>query len=103
MKSETTTVASCESSEACKGPSTSGPAYAAPSTAVPTGSGNLSPQSGVLPTKAVKPAPKLTRAQKLNRALKACRKLKGKKRRVACERSARKSYGPKTSTRKGKR
>ncbi len=39
---------------------------------------------------------KLTNAQKLAAALKACRKKKGKSRRKACERAARKRYGPKS-------
>ncbi len=42
----------------------------------------------------IKPKP-LTRAQKLALALKACRKLKHKHKRKACERKARKRYGPK--------
>jgi DNA-binding beta-propeller fold protein YncE len=45
------------------------------------------------PKKEKKAAPKpLTRAQKLANALKACHRLKQKKRRVACERKARKAY-----------
>jgi hypothetical protein len=35
-------------------------------------------------------------------ALKACRKLRSKKKRVLCERSARKSYGP-PARKKGKK
>jgi hypothetical protein len=50
---------------------------------------------------------KATRAQLLAKALKACRKKKNKHRRVACERAARKKYGPpakhkKSSTKKKK-
>jgi hypothetical protein len=37
----------------------------------------------------------LTRAQKLKKALKACHKKKNKAKRVACEKQARKKYGPK--------
>jgi hypothetical protein len=37
---------------------------------------------------------KATRAQKLAKALKACRKKKNKHKRIACERVARKKYGP---------
>jgi hypothetical protein len=37
---------------------------------------------------------KATRAQLLAKALKACRKKKNKHKRVACERAARKKYGP---------
>ncbi len=45
----------------------------------------------------VKPNSKpLTRAQKLAKALKACKKDKKKSKRQACERAARKKYGPKT-------
>ena len=47
---------------------------------------------GVLPSQA-KSKP-LTRAQKLAKALKACKKDKQKKKRVACEKAARKKYGP---------
>jgi hypothetical protein len=46
----------------------------------------------------------LTRAQKLAAALKACHKKKAKTKRAACERRARKQYGPpKTKTKKKKR
>ncbi len=38
----------------------------------------------------------------LAKALKACKKLKKKKKRVACEKKARKKYGPKKSKKKGK-
>jgi hypothetical protein len=41
----------------------------------------------------------LTRAQKLSQALKACRK-KPKRKRVACEKQARKKYGAKASKKK---
>jgi hypothetical protein len=37
---------------------------------------------------------KETRSQKLAKALKACRKKKNKHKRIACERQARKKYGP---------
>jgi hypothetical protein len=57
-----------------------------------------------LPSKiAVKPKAKpLTRAQKLKNALKACHKKKSKSKRVACEKQARKKYGPKKSGTKHK-
>jgi DNA-binding beta-propeller fold protein YncE len=42
-----------------------------------------------------KPPVKLTRAQKLKRALAACRRKHSKRRRVACERQARRRYGAK--------
>ncbi len=43
---------------------------------------------------------KLSRAQKLKKALKACRKKKNKAKRVACERNARKKYGPRKGHKK---
>ncbi len=43
-----------------------------------------------------------SRAQKLSRALKACRKEKGKRKRVVCEKRARKSYGAKAKGRGGR-
>jgi hypothetical protein len=46
---------------------------------------------GVLPSKTVKP----TRVQLLAKALKACRKDKHKRKRLACEKQARKRYAPK--------
>jgi hypothetical protein len=43
----------------------------------------------------------LTRAQKLAKALKACKRDKQKAKRLACEKQARKKYGPsKSSTKK---
>jgi PKD repeat protein len=60
-----------------------------------------SPVSGQTPPSGVKgsTARTLTTAQKLTKALRACRKVKPKKRRVSCEKLARKRYAPK----KGKR
>lgn len=47
------------------------------------------------PVPATKPKPKpLTRTQKLSRALKACRRDRRKSKRMACERQARRRYGP---------
>ena len=46
---------------------------------------------GVLPSKTAKP----TRAQLLAKALKVCRKDKHKRKRLACEKQARKRYAPK--------
>jgi hypothetical protein len=46
---------------------------------------------------------KLTRAQKLKKALKACRKKHNKAKRVACERSARKKYGPRKAHKRSAR
>jgi hypothetical protein len=55
--------------------------------------------SGVLGKK----VKKLTRAQKLAKALKACHKLKKKSKRQACEKAARKKYGPKKPAKKKKK
>ncbi|HEY7934877.1 MAG TPA: NHL repeat-containing protein [Solirubrobacteraceae bacterium] len=69
-------------------PSPSGP----PSSSSPGGStGPGSPQSPA-PSKTLKPK-SLTRAQKLSRALKRCKK-EPKHKRAACQKKARKSYGP---------
>ncbi len=87
--------------ETCKGEEcfkryVSEQALLAPATATSSGSGNLG-QISVLGKKEAKPATTkkaLTRAQKLALALKACKKDKKKSKRVACERQARKRYGP---------
>jgi hypothetical protein len=97
------------SSQACSGESedhcrsgTSTPSFAAPASITP-GSGNLTARGETLAAKAVQKAKPLTRAQKLARALKLCKKDKKKKRRLACERTARKDYGPKTVKKSGKK
>jgi hypothetical protein len=89
----------CRSAAECRPGSTSAPAYAAPASTTSSGAGNIVvAKQQVLPEKAVKPAPKpLTRAQKLANALKTCHKDRKKSRRLACERQARKQYGPKKS------
>lgn len=85
----------CASAEACRGAG-SPPVYAPPGSLTSATSGNAGPQSGVLPAKAVKPpVKKLTKAQQLAKALKTCKKMKQKKKRVACEKQARKKYGAK--------
>lgn len=84
--------------EACKAPVSSQPAFSSPATATFSGPGNMSATS-VLGAKSKTPtkAKALTRAQKLSKALKGCRsKYKhNKKRRSACEKRARKSFGVK--------
>ncbi len=80
---------------ACEGDACQNP-VAPPNDATPGslsfhGPGNAVPA----PAPVVKPTPPLTRAQKLARALRACKKDKPKKRRVACEKQARKKYGAK--------
>jgi hypothetical protein len=75
----------CSSNESCKAPPASQPGFAGSSTSTPSGAGNLPPP----PAKATP-----TRAQKLAKALRQCRRIKRKRKRVACESSARKKYGP---------
>ena len=96
----------CSTSDTCRPAS---PAQLAPSgpsgTAVFSGPGNIvaaTPTQKVLGTTVVvKPKP-LTRRQKLVKALKSCRRshTKSKRRRVACERRARRLYGPRHKTNK---
>ena len=102
---ETHTEPECDSTAGCRPFSYSPPSEAQP--APDAGPGNLTPQHSVLPSKtAVKPKP-LTRAQKLAKALKACHKDKHRRKRVACEKQARRAYGPppkeRATTRKGGR
>jgi hypothetical protein len=86
----------CESEGGCKGAAVPTPTFGAPASSALSGSGNLPQQGGVLSEKEnVKPKPKpLTRAQKLAAALKLCKKDKRRSKRVACERQARRRYGP---------
>jgi hypothetical protein len=86
--------ASC-SGEACQGSASSGPAFGAPGSSSFTGGGNLTPGSTSFPAP-TQPKPKpLTRAQKLVKALKQCRKDKAKRKKLACEKQAKKQYGAK--------
>jgi DNA-binding beta-propeller fold protein YncE len=82
--------------EACQGSFSPGPSFSTPASTSSSGVGNLVPQVQVLAhVEAAKPTPKpLTRAQKLAKALKSCRKYKSKHKRVACEKLAKKKYGP---------
>jgi hypothetical protein len=81
----------CEG-EACQGTRSSGPLFGSPGSSSATGGGNLTP--AVEPKPVGKPTVKpLTQAQKLANALKACRHKLTKKRR-ACEKQARRAYGP---------
>jgi hypothetical protein len=83
--------------EGCKSPPSEQPSFATPSSATSSGEGNLTPAAPTV----VKPKPKpLTRAQLLAAALKKCHKLKQKKKRVACEKVARKHYGAKKASAK---
>jgi hypothetical protein len=81
--------APCEG-EGCLPPLGAPATFAHPGSTL-NGTGNLAAQ-GVAPAHTSKP-PALTRALKLAKALKACRR-KPKHRRAACERLARRRYGP---------
>jgi DNA-binding beta-propeller fold protein YncE len=89
----------CEEA-ACQGTFAVAPASQSSGSAAFSGPGNLLVASGVLgATSTAKPKPKpkpLTRAQKLTRALVSCRKKHRHSRhaKLACERRARRSYGP---------
>jgi DNA-binding beta-propeller fold protein YncE len=90
-----------ENEERCRS-ATATPSFAAPTSQTP-GSGNVVARGEALAAKAVQKAKPLTRAQKLARALKLCKKDKKKTRRLACERTARKDYGPKTAKKSEKK
>jgi DNA-binding beta-propeller fold protein YncE len=94
----------CESEAQCRPGSTSQPAFQAPASTTPGASGSVSAQQQVLHEKVSAPPAKKapTRAQKLASALKKCAKDRKKSKRQACEKQARKLYGPKKST-KGKK
>ena len=81
----------CTTADSCKGALSPQPGvFGAPASATFNGAGNVAPT----PTTTVKPKTKpLTRAQKLAKALKAC-KQKPKKKRPACQKQARRAYGP---------
>jgi hypothetical protein len=85
--------------ETCQGAGSVVPSLAAPVTATLSGAGNLAPEPVVTvakpkPSTRVKPA---TRAQRLAKALKACRRVKPAKKRLSCEKQARKLYGAKAA------
>ncbi len=86
----------CQSERECKGesPPTS-PFEGQASEAVSTAA-SVSAEHEVLGEKASQPPTQktLTRAQKLAKALKACKRDRRKTKRLACERAARRAYGP---------
>ena len=85
----------CKDEATCKTAATSAPALpGVPPSASYSGPGDIG-RVTVLAAKGGKPPVKaLTRAQKLTKALKACKKLKKKTTRAACQRQARRRYGP---------
>ncbi len=85
----------CASGEGCRPTQAPQPSYTQPPTlSSPPPSQAKPPPTADTSKPAAKPKP-LTRAQKLAHALHACRKLKRKRKRQACERKARKTYGAK--------
>ena len=81
---------SCSTGDSCKPASSPQPEiFGAPSSATFSGPGNVVPSKS---KPVVKTTKSLTRAQKLSKALRACRK-KPKRKRVVCERGARRAYG----------
>jgi hypothetical protein len=85
----------CGSVEQCRAAPVPVPSgvYGAPSSATFTGVGNVPASGGVAAVKGVVAKPAPSRAQRLAVALKACRRMRVKKRRVACEKQARRAYG----------
>jgi hypothetical protein len=84
--------AQCEG-DACQSPPPP-PLDQTPASLAFSGAGNV--LLGEAPAVVVPPKPRTVaqlRAERLARALKTCRKIKAKRRRVACETQARKSYG----------
>jgi hypothetical protein len=77
----------------CQGAAAAQSGMVVPASATFTGSGNLTAPFGTSPVAVGPRAKPLTRAQKLARALRACH-AKPKEARAACERQARKRYGP---------
>jgi hypothetical protein len=86
----------CRSTDECRALTPPSSSLGTSATARAGAAGNLTPQRAVLPSKSTeKPKPKpLTRAQKLAKALKVCAKDKNRRKRLACEKQARKRYGP---------
>ncbi|MGA8365463.1 MAG: hypothetical protein WB709_13235 [Solirubrobacteraceae bacterium] len=80
----------CLQEATCKAPAVLPTNPFAPASSAFTGAGNLVTPGG--PPKHSTPPPP-TRAEKLAKALKQCKKNKRKRKRVACERTARKKYG----------
>jgi DNA-binding beta-propeller fold protein YncE len=81
------------SSEACKPPPAAQLTYGAPASSASSGTANGQLGAKTTSTKPGSSKP-LTAAQKLAAALKKCHKLRQKKKRLACEKQARKKYAP---------
>jgi hypothetical protein len=97
LKSPAASPRPCDASQTCRPDQPQQPqSPPPPASATFSGPGNVAKQ-GVLPSKTPAKPKTLTRAQKLAQALKSCRKQDkhNKKKRVSCERQARKRYGAK--------
>jgi hypothetical protein len=90
------TTAQCEG-EGCRTPEPGAPAFLAPASAAVTGFGNLTPPTAA--PQIAKKGPLLSRRQKLARALKACQRLRSRRKRLECQRRARRTYGAKAAVR----
>jgi DNA-binding beta-propeller fold protein YncE len=91
--------APCGNEASCRPPAPSPQGFEVPASATFSGPGNLAKQETLAVTPKSKPKP-LTKAQKLAKALKSCKKKykHAKKKRVACEKQAKKKYGPKKAS-----
>ena len=103
---EQTTLRPCETNNSCRtgrpvSPETLGPSGSATN----TGAGNLATRPSERTSKAVGKTAPSTRVQRLASALHNCRERwkHSKKRRAACERRARKTYGPRKPARHAKK
>jgi hypothetical protein len=82
----------CTTAESCRAPATPQPSiFGPPPSATFNGKGNIEPAPALSPVKPKAKPP--TRAQKLTAALKGCHKKRGKAR-TACEKAAKRKYGP---------
>jgi hypothetical protein len=79
----------CSTADSCRAaPAAQPDLFGAPASQLFSGNGNVAPA-------AVKPrTPTQIRAERLAKALKACHRIKPRKRRLACQKKARRSYGP---------
>lgn len=90
----------CETGDSCKAAPTPQPSiFGEPSSATFSGVGNVAAPPAVGVKAKAKP---LTRAQKLAGALKVCRRDRKRAKRQACEKAAKKRYGPVKSKKKQK-
>lgn len=96
--------ASCEEEAPCRSKTSVGLVFGAPSSSTLAGNGNVGSSPETQPTTSKPAVPKpLTNSQRLTKALKLCAKKRSKKKRQACERSARKKYKGRTASAKRER